>query len=238
MMRGRISRGAVIAPMIVAGAVLGGGVPMTAAAEPTTDVVQGQVLRLVSVADWAAASSLRPGQAVQWDVTVSAEAPDPGTVTIGISARGDAPLVVDARICLQPWNGSECPGGARSLRSDWMLPRDGVEVPLIEISESDVGHLRLAIALESAGEGSTEVRVHAQGAGESAVVGPDGGLAQTGLSPHTRWAFVAGGALLVIGAAFAFLRRSKDGAGGADGSSDAPGSVAAEGPTDAEERRS
>lgn len=190
--------------------LIGGGAAAPAVGAQTTDVVQGQVLRLVSVADWAAASSLRPGHPVQWDVTVSADAPDPGTVRIGISARGDAPLLVDAQICMQPWVRAECPGGARTLRSSWPVPRDGVEVALIEMSDADVGHLRLGIALEGAGDGSTEVRVHAQGAGESAVIGPDGGLAATGLSPHFRWAFAAGGALLVVGAALAFLRRPKD----------------------------
>lgn len=197
-----------IAVWTIAGiGVLGVGGP--AAAAPTTDVVQGQVIRLVSVADWVAASSLRPGQPVRWDVTVSADAPDPGTVRIGVSARGDADLLVDAHVCMRPWEGDECPGGARGLRSEWPIPRDGVEVALLEMADGDVAHLRLAIALDGAGAGHTEVRVHAHGAGESAVVGPDGGLATTGLSTDVRWMLAVGGGLLVAGTVFAFLRRGK-----------------------------
>nr|WP_201471319.1 hypothetical protein [Microbacterium hydrocarbonoxydans] len=198
-----------IAGWAIAGiAALGVGDP--AAAAPTTDVVQGQVLRLVSVADWGAASSLRPGQRVRWDVTVSADAPDPGTVRIGISARGDADLLVDAHVCMRAWEGAECPGGARALRLEWPLPRDGVEVPLVEMAEDDVAHLRLSIALDGPEQGSTDVRVHAQGAGESAAIGPDGGLAATGPPADVRWVIVVGGVLLVAGTASALLRRRTD----------------------------
>src|SRR5690349_25128393 len=111
--RTRVRLLAAIAASTIAGiGALGVGGPAVAA--PTTAVVQGQVLRLVSVADWDAAASLRPGEPVQWDVTVSADAPDPGTVSIGISARGDADLLVDAHVCMRAWEGSECPGGARA----------------------------------------------------------------------------------------------------------------------------
>lgn len=167
------------------------------------------MLRLVSVADWTAAASLRPGQPVRWDVVVSADAPEPGTVHVGISARGDADLLVDAQVCMQPWEGTGCPGGARTLRSAWPLPRDGVEVSLIEMSETEVAHVRLSIALQGADDGSTDVRVHAQGAGESAVIGPDGGLATTGLPPIAPW-LVAGGVILVgAGLASAVVHRRR-----------------------------
>jgi len=213
--RGMLLPKAIVVSTVVVVAALGGGVAAgPALAAQTTDVVQGTVLRLESVADWAAASSLRPGQPIEWTVTVSADAPDPGTVRIDVSARGDAPLLVDARVCMQPWQGDECPQGARPLRSGWSVPRDGSEVPLVEMGDAEVAHLRLTIALEGPAQGSTEMRVHAEGAGESAVIGPgggtDGGLAATGLSPHIRWAFAAGGVLLVAGTAFAFLRRPQD----------------------------
>lgn len=185
--------------------VLVGGSPAWAA--PSTQVVQGEVLRLVSTADWDAASSLLPGQPVQWDVTVSALAPDPGTVEVGISAAGDAALVVDALACAQPWHEGGCPDGASVLLADWSISRDGMEVPLIEMLDTEVAHLRFIIALDGDGDGdgsgSTQVRVHARGAGESAVVGPDGGLATTGVSSVVPW-YVGGGIGLGV-AGFALI---------------------------------
>lgn len=189
---------------IVAGVVVAAG---AAWAAPSTQVVQGEVLRLVSVADWDAASSLLPGQPVKWDVTVSAEAPDPGTVAVGISASGGAGLRIDVLRCAQAWGEGGCPGGATAIESGWSIPRDGVEVPLLEMADTQVAHLRLAIALDGEGGGSTQVRVHARGAGESATIGPDGELATTGAAPFAPW--VIGGALVLVasGAALSAVRR-------------------------------
>ena len=178
-------------------------------AAPSTEVVQGQVLRLVSVADWDAASSLLPGQPVQWDVTVSAEAPDPGTVAVGVSASGGAALVMDVLRCAQEWDESGCRGGATTLESGWSIPRDGLEVPLVEMADTEVAHLRLVIALDGADDGSTQVRVHARGAGESATIGPDGGLATTGGAPFAPWAICGALALVAGGAALSATRRRR-----------------------------
>lgn len=191
-------------------AVLAIAMPAAAWAAPTTQIIQGSVIRLVSVADWAAAGSLLPGQPVEWDVAVSAQAPDPGLVQIAVSATGEARLLVDVSMCREAWTESGCPGGASVLRTDWSIPRDGVEVPLAQIADTETAHLRLAIFLDSSGgsgAGSTDVRVHAQGAGETVVVGSDGGLATTGLPPGAPWFIVAGATLAVSGAALAVLRR-------------------------------
>lgn len=180
-------------------------------AAPTTQVVQGQILRLVSVADWDAAGSMRPGEPVQWDVAISADAPDPGTVTIGVSATGDAELIVGASLCMQEWTASGCPGGAQALRSGWSIPLDGAEVALAQMPDTETAHLRLSIAL-SAGDGSggrTDVRIHASGVGESAVIGEGGGLATTGMSPVMFWVAGGGAVLLVLGAALVILRRRR-----------------------------
>lgn len=180
-------------------------------AAPTTEVIQGQVLRLVSVADWDAAGTLVPGQPVRWDVAVSADAPDPGTVTIGVSATGDAPLLLDASLCGEEWQADGCPGGEVVLRSGWDIPRDGSEVALAEMADTDVAHLRLSIAIGmNADAGSTNVRVHASGEGETVVAGPDGGLATTGPSSPMPW-IITGGVVLALGAAmFVLARRRAD----------------------------
>ncbi|WP_223586010.1 hypothetical protein [Microbacterium sp. OVT16B] len=200
------SRVVAVAALVVLGSI--GASPAWAA--PSTQVVQGQVLRLVSVADWDAAASLLPGAPVQWDVAVSADAPDPGTVTIGVSASGDASLVVDASLCMSAWTPSGCPGGSTILRTGWSIPRDGAEIALAQMADTEVGHLRLSIALAADDEGGrTEVRVHAHGAGESAVIGPDGGLATTGMSPVVLWILGGGAVLVVVGAVLLVARRRR-----------------------------
>lgn len=184
--------------------------PTAAWGAPTTQIIQGSVLRLVSVADWAAAGSLLPGQPVEWDIAVSADAPDPGVVRIAVSATGDAQLLLDAALCLQEWTDAGCPHGAATLRTAWSIPRDGVEIPLAQVADTETAHLRLAIFLDpsgGAGAGSTDVRVHAQGAGETVIVGSDGGLATTGLPPGMPWAVMAGSALVASGIALAGRRR-------------------------------
>jgi hypothetical protein len=197
--------------LLLVGLVALGALPAQPAwAAPTTQVVQGQILRLVSVADWDAAGSLLPGEPVQWDVAISADAPDPGTVTIGASATGDAELVVDASLCMQPWTASGCPGGATVLRSGWSIPRDGVEVALTRMADTETAHVRLSIALAAGEEGgSTDVLVHAAGAGESATIGGGGGLATTGMSPVVYGVFAGGAVLLVVGTLLVATRRRR-----------------------------
>lgn len=189
--------------------------PGAAWAAPTTQVIQGSVLRLVSVADWAAAGSLLPGQPVQWDIEVSADAPDPGVIRIAVSATGEAHLLLDVSTCPQAWTASGCPDGATALRTGWDIPRDGVEVPLLQIGDTETAHLRLAIVLDPAGgsgAGSTDVRVHAQGAGETVVAGSDGALATTGPPSAAPW-IVGVGAVLIGSGAVLVLRRRRVGSG-------------------------
>lgn len=183
------------ASAVVFGVLLAAG---PAWAAPSTQVVQGEVLRLVSVADWGAASSLIPGRSVQWDVTVSAEAPDPGVVAVGVSASGDASLMIDVLRCTREWDESRCPGEPTTLESGWPIPRDGVEANILEMADTEVAHLRFVITLAD-DAGSTQVQVHARGAGESAVIGPDGGLATTGLAPLAPWTIGSGIALGAVG---------------------------------------
>lgn len=184
-----------------------------AAAAPVTQVVQGKILRLVSVADWDAAGALQPGQSVQWDVAVSADAPEPGTVAIGVSATGDADLIVDATLCMQKWTVTGCPGGARILRSGWSIPRDGAVVDLTQMADTETAHVRLAVALARDAVGSTDVRLHADGSGETVQIGPDDELATTGMSLNSLW-IVGGGALLLIGLTITLLRPRRAGSDG------------------------
>jgi hypothetical protein len=179
-------------------------------AAPTTEIVQGDVIRLESVADWDATSSLTPGEPVQWDVAISADAPDPGTVTIGVSATGGTALVIDASLCMQPWTANGCPGGETELRSGWDIPRDGGETAIARMADTETAHVRMSIALASGGDGArTDVRLHASGVGEAVVVGQDGGLATTGMSPVVFWVLGGGVLLLVVGVVLVVARRRR-----------------------------
>lgn len=179
--------------------LVGGGGATAAWGAPVTEVVQGEFLRIVSVADWQSAANLLPEDVVQWDLTISADAPEPGTVSIGVSASGDAPLVVDALLCLQEWDVDECPGGATTLRAGWDLPRDDAMTALAEVADTDVARLRLSISLgDGAAEGVTAVRVHAIGAGETVTVDPSTPLPPTGLSPVVPRLLSAGAIVLVL----------------------------------------
>ncbi|MCM3779966.1 hypothetical protein [Microbacterium hydrocarbonoxydans] len=178
-----ISRAAVGAGLAIA---LAAGAALAAApawAAPSTEVVQGAVLRIVSVADWDEAADLLPGESVVWDVAVSADADvEPGTVTLAVSATGAAPLLVDAELCLQPWADGACPGGATVLTTSWTIPRDGSEAVLADFPSTQTAHLRLRLARGGDDDrpGFTDVRVSARGVGDAVAAGPGGGLPTTG----------------------------------------------------------
>lgn len=201
-----------VVALALAGIVAGALAATPAWAAPTTEVIQGRVLRLVSVADWEAATRLLPGQPVRWDVAVSADAPDPGSITLGVSARGDAPLLLDVELCMREWQDAECPGGAETLESGWSVPRDGSEIVLADFAATDTAHLRLWVALAADEPGVTDVRVHASGVGDAVEVGPDGGLAATG-GEAMPWAIGAGVGLGAVALGVLAMRVSRRGGG-------------------------
>ncbi|PCE14614.1 hypothetical protein AUC47_03275 [Microbacterium sp. SZ1] len=196
-----ISRAAVGVAAAVAFAAAAALAAAPAWAAPSTEVVQSAVLRIVSVADWSEAADLLPGESVQWDVTVSADADaEPGTVTLALSATGAAPLLVDAELCLQPWTDGACPGGASVLLTSWAIPRDGSEAVLVDFPSTQTAHLRLRMALGGDDDrpGFTDVRVSARGVGDAVTAGAGGGLAVTGGTAPVG-ALIGGGALLGAG---------------------------------------
>lgn len=169
-------------------------------AVPVTQVVQGQYLRIVSTADWLAAASMAPSNVVPWDLSVSVEAPEPGTVSIGVRATGGTPLVADVLRCDVAWTSGGCTSGTETLRAGWTVPRDDVLVPVLEMTDTDTAHLRLVVGL---GPGtiidSTTIRVQVDGASESVIVGPETPLPGTGADPTLSWLLAAGaGALIVV----------------------------------------
>lgn len=194
--------------------VLALGAP--AAAAPTTEVRQGQYIRVVSVADWDQAIGMLPGEPMRWDIEISADAPEPGTLTVGMSASGGTPLVVDAASCGVPWRGGECPSGAVHLRTGWKVPRDDETVVLDEVDSAAVTHLRLQVGVASgAAADVTRLRVKVVGAGEEVDAWSDDPLPPTGPPAGLPWV-LAGGAVLLVGGAALLIgraRRREDGVG-------------------------
>ncbi|WP_119696809.1 hypothetical protein [Microbacterium halotolerans] len=194
--------------------VLAFGAP--AAAEPTVEVLQGKYVRLVSVADWDQAIGMVPGEPVRWDIEISADAPEPGTLTIAMSATGETPLVVDAASCGVPWQGGDCPSGAVHLRTGWELPREDESAVLDEVDSAEVTHLRLLVAVASGADAdATRLRVQVVGAGEEIDAWSGDPLPPTGPPAVVPW-ILAGGSLLLAGGAallIARARRRDDGAG-------------------------
>lgn len=198
----------------IGGAIVGGVLGALALVAPAsaaedTEVVQGEYVRLVSVADWDRAAGMAPGESMRWDLEISADAPEPGTLAVAMSAAGETPLVIDAALCFEEWRGETCPGGAEDLRTDWAVPRDGDLVVLDEVNAADVVHVRLDIVLADAGPAaSTEVRVHAIGAGEEIMTGPPEPLVPTGMPSSVPWVLI-GGSVLLTGAAALLTVRSR-----------------------------
>ena len=183
-------------------------------AAPTTEIVQGRYVRIVSSADWGAAAAREPGAGVRWDLVVSAAAPEPGTVRLGLSATGDAPITVDVRLCPAVWQGETCAAGSRVLRSAWSVPRDGRTVVLDELPADAVAHLRLDVRLDAREEPAvTQLRLHAEGFGDRIQTGPSPALPATGGSVPIV-AIVGGGVLLVAAAVLLLVARRRRGGDG------------------------
>jgi LPXTG-motif cell wall-anchored protein len=177
--------------------IVAGTVPSADAAE-VTQTVQGQYVRIVSRADWSTAAAMGPTASVQWDLVISARPPGPGTLHLGVSATGEAPVLADVRLCDAAWQGPTCPSGQRWLREDWAIPRDGRTIELDAMSADAVAHLRLDVRLGggSTASGSTQVLVHAEGFGDEVQTGPVGSLPATGGSVPV--VAIAGGVVLVV----------------------------------------
>lgn len=186
-----------------------------AAAASTTQVIEGEYIRLVSVADWQKAGELNPGEKVRWDVAISADAPEPGAMQISLSADGGTHLAIDAALCAVAWRGDACPAGPTQLRSGWGVPHGNGAVQLSRVSSAETVHLRLRVGLAEPGGGEpTVARVHVTGPGEGVSVASDQALAQTGASSAAPRALLLGAVMLVSGAALVIARGRRRGSRG------------------------
>ena len=166
--------------------------------------MQGSVLRLVAIGDTERMSRMAPGDRVAWEVGITADAPEPGEVTVSLSGSGDGGLglVGDVRSCPVRWRGGSCPEPV-TLVEGAPLPVDDVTRPLFTMSTEDERWLRFDVSMPAAlasesdaapPRGALDLVVRAVGASDDIAVGVPGGrpgtLGATGVS--------SGGTLLVV----------------------------------------
>lgn len=190
----------------------GGAIPASAA--PKSEVIRGQFIEIVSTADTAQMQQMLPGDTVEWLVSVSADAPEPGVIDLTLSGTGELPLSVAVLSCDVDWSDATCPSGNVVLREQADVMLDGTSEQLVQFDAASAQHLKLNVSLADTGRaagGETELRVHALGFGDDVTVTPTGDdtLPDTGM--HLTGALLLSVGAIIIGIAGAqLLSRSRD----------------------------
>lgn len=204
--------GAAVALVLTAAAAAGTPQPARAATGVAETVIQGSVIRLVSIEE-PAMRSLVPGRTAVWQVGVTADASTPGTITVTLAGTGAdaAGLLLEVQGCARRWAAGTCPA-PELLVPAGPIRVDGVASTLGTLRDDEQLWLRLAVTMpQDAGTAESDVRlvVRATGVGDDVSAEPGGGLAVTGAGP--RWALVGAGALLAatgVGMLLRVRRRS------------------------------
>jgi len=164
--------------------------PSAARADEVVTTVRGQYLTLMSIGDPEVMGSLTPSRPTPWQVGVTVTPPEPGTVHIGLSAVGEltdpGELALDVRACASRWVDGVCAGGedlwlARQDLAAAVVPAPvSVENPDGAREIGRIGVETVWLMLRVVLQGTTEpgsalnLRLHAWGAGDVAVVGDPG----------------------------------------------------------------
>ncbi|WOQ16796.1 signal peptidase I [Raineyella sp. W15-4] len=201
----------IVLALVVAGVVaLAVALPAAAA---QTEIVRGTYLTLVSLPDPRMAM-MGPGETVHWQVGVSADAPDPGTVSVGLSATGDASmgLTAAAAACSVQWVDGVCTGRSWPLPGLDPLPIDGAERELLTMPSDEERWVLLAVTMPPTARpvpgAGVSALLHASGQGDSLSVGP-GGLAGTG-GPSARWSLLLALGAITSGLALALRAKQQN----------------------------
>lgn len=197
-----------------AGAALGLAIVLVsatpAAAAPTTEIVQGTHVRIASTADWSAMSRLSPGRPEPWMLTITADAPDPGEMSVSVRSTGSLALLVDAAACPVPWEAGSCPHGRIDLSRLSPVPSARTVLWNARPAQEPI-HLLLNVSLAPSGapdaNAALTVTVEGRGIGTTQLGGP---LARTGGSP-LLWAVPAGLLAIVLGGAHVVAARRRAG---------------------------
>lgn len=168
--------------------VLLAAVPAQAAVN--REVIDGEVLHLVSVQDPEAMASMRPGEVVRWDVRVSSKEPD-GEITLELAAEGDGTgFEVEVH---------SCTAAGTSCRTELLAPRlaQGV-LPLGRQGADEVVWYRIGVRLAAHEPVRTLLTFTARGQGEEVSTDGEAELSGTGTSPWPTVGLAAAAWLLGI----------------------------------------
>lgn len=164
--------------------------PMTltvpsAQADPADRQINGRYLRLTSVADPEAMTTLAPGDSVVWQVGISADPPSPGKIEVGyaFTGRRALPLEITTTACTTRWHEGRCPGAE--------VPAAGISAsgntnsgPLLSFGTGEQRWVRLQVRVPSdaavAQDAVTRLRLVVAGAGEEVSANPSGPSPETG----------------------------------------------------------
>ncbi|GAA2977910.1 signal peptidase [Microbacterium terrae] len=190
---------------------VGGDDAHAAADDAAAEVIQGEIVRLVSIRD-DSMDGLVPGAEAVWMVGVSAEAPTPGVVQIFLAGSGEPALGLrfDVTACAVRWDADDCAAQPTTLIADEVVPVDGRERSVFEIASDEQTWLRIAVRMPEATDadiaGQVDLRVRASGLGDDVSVGPDGGsLAATG--DRVSWLLLPAAATALTAGLVLFARR-------------------------------
>lgn len=185
----RAKPGAMVVIVLLVGSGWAAAMPEIAVADEI-EMVRGEHLTLTSIVD-PGMRNMRPGATVHWQVGVSADVDEPGSVTVSLSGAGDPSLELGAEVmvCSQRWVGATCPGTSWRLTSFDPLPLDGVRSDLLSWPSDEERWFLFTVSMPDSAEptpgGVVTQVVHADGQGESVSVG-DHSIADTG-APDLRW---------------------------------------------------
>lgn len=192
--------------MIAVGAVAAVVLALLAPAAPpaaASTVVEGEVLRLVSVQDRAAMAGMRAGAPVAWDVEVSASRPD-GRIdlTLEADATPDA-FVAAVRACGAA--SADCADAPPILRT----PLGADEVEIGSQSSAERAWYRVEIVLvEDVARARADVVFRAAGLGDD-VASEGGVLPETGTAPRAWTLLLGAGLLAAVAVAVASRGRAR-----------------------------
>ena len=199
--------GAAVALVLSGGSLTVAPTPAHADAGATESVIQGRVIRLVSI-EQPAMRALVPGASAVWQVGVMADAATPGAIAVTLAGTGAdaAGLLLQVQGCAQRWADDACPA-PELLVAEGSIPRDGEPRTLHTMGDDEQLWLRLRVTMpEDAGPAASDVSlvVRATGAGDDISTEPGGGLAVTGAVP--RWGLIGAGAVLAVAGVCVILR--------------------------------
>ncbi|MGX4655193.1 signal peptidase I [Micromonospora sp. SCSIO 07396] len=181
--------------------------PSQARAETTENVIRSRSLTLISIGDQDRMTHMVPEDPVPWQVGVTAQAKQPGTVTISLAALGVLALnpnglQVMVAVCAKRWVESVCPAGEQEL----VLPRGPateltthpVTISSMRADQQRWVLITASLLTDTMASGSADLVVTAVGFGDRASAGGNvGPLPRTGTELRTP--VLAGVSALIAG---------------------------------------